>query len=137
MLLGLLSQPVDEAPVAVASVNVAWSGVAPILILVGAALVLLAVDSLVTGKLRAGAYSAVTALAALVAMGSAVPLWSRVRDVDRGPFSTLGQAIGVDGFSVFATFAICAAVLLSALLLDDWLRREEMEGAEPYALISS
>ena len=53
----------------------------------------------------------------------------------RGPFSTLGQAVGVDGFSVFATVTIAAAVILGALLLDGWLRREGMEGAEPYVLM--
>ena len=45
------------------------------------------------------------------------------------------QSIGVDGFSVFATITICAAVILAALLLDGWLRREGMEGAEPYVLL--
>ena len=68
-------------------------------------------------------------------IGAAVPLWDRVQDADRGPFSTLGQAVGVDGFSVFATVMICAAVILGALLLDGWLRREGMEGAEPYVLM--
>ncbi len=47
----------------------------------------------------------------------------------------MGQAVGVDGFSVFATVTICAAVILGALLLDGWLRREEMDGAEPYVLM--
>ena len=74
-------------------------------------------------------------MAAGVAIGAAVPLWQRVQDADRGPFSTLAQAVGVDGFSVFATITICCAVILAALLLDGWLRREEMEGAEPYVLL--
>src|SRR6185295_14948622 len=54
---------------------------------------------------------------------------------DRGAFSTLGHAVGVDGFSVVATMVICAGVVLGALLMDGWLRREEMEGAEPYVLM--
>ena len=83
-----------------------------------------------------GAYAAVHRRhRRLAAIGGAVPLWSRVQDADRGPFSTLGQAVGVDGFSVFATVVICAAVILGALLLDGWLRREGMEGAEPYVLV--
>ncbi|MGH2595069.1 MAG: NADH-quinone oxidoreductase subunit N, partial [Actinomycetota bacterium] len=49
--------------------------------------------------------------------------------------STVGHALGIDGFSVFATFTICAGVVLAALLLDGFLRREEMEGAEPYVLV--
>ena len=66
---------------------------------------------------------------------AAVPLWQRVQDADRGPFSTLAHSVGVDGFSVFVTFTICAAVILSSLLLDGWLRREGMEGTEPYVLV--
>ena len=58
-----------------------------------------------------------------------------MQDPDEGPFSTLGQAVGVDGFSVFATVTIAAAVILGALLMDGWLRREGMEGAEPYVLM--
>ena len=135
MLLTLLSQPIDDAPVPVASVNVAWSAVAPILALVGGALLLLAADSLTARPLRKGVYALWTTLTAGVAIGAAVPLWDRVQDIDRGPFSTLGTAVGVDGFSVFATFTICAAVILGALLLDDWLRREGMEGSEPYVLM--
>jgi len=134
-LLALLSQPVDQAPVAVGNVDVAWSAVAPILVLIGGALLLLAADSLSTRAPAKGIYSLFTTVTAGVALGSAIPLWQRVQDSDRGPFSTLAQALGVDGFSVFATITICAAVILGALLLDGWLRREGMEGAEPYALM--
>ncbi len=82
-----------------------------------------------------GTYAALTSLTALGAIGASIPLWDRVQDADRGPFSTLGQAVGIDGFSVFATIVLCAGVVLAALLLDGWLRREDMEGAEPYVLL--
>ncbi len=135
MLLALLSQPIDEAPEAVASVAVAWSAVAPILALVGGALLLLTADSLSPRSLPKGVYAIWTTATASAAIAFAVPLWQRVQDADRGPFSTLATAIGVDGFSLFATFTICAAVILGAMLMDDWLRREGMEGAEPYVLM--
>jgi NADH-quinone oxidoreductase subunit N len=134
-LFAILSQPVDQAPVPVANVDVAWSAVAPILVLVGGALLLLAADSLSTGAPRKGIYALFTTVAAGGAICWAIPLWQRVQDADRGPFSTMAQAVGVDGFSVFATITICAAVILGALLLDGWLRREEMEGSEPYVLM--
>ncbi len=135
MLLALLSQPIDDAPVPVGSVVVAWSAVAPILALVGGALLLLAVDSMSARPLPKGVYAIWTTVTASVAIAFAVPLWQRVQDAGRGPFSTLATAIGVDGFSLFATFTICAAVILGAMLMDDWLRREGMEGPEPYALM--
>ncbi|MDP1803530.1 MAG: NADH-quinone oxidoreductase subunit N, partial [Acidimicrobiales bacterium] len=134
-LLALLWQPVDQAPEAIGGVDVAWSAVAPILVLVGGALLLLAADSLSARKPERSIYALWTTLTAAGSIAAALPLWERVQDADRGPFSTLRQAIGVDGFSVFATVLIGAAVILSALLLDGYLRREGLEGSEPYVLL--
>jgi NADH-quinone oxidoreductase subunit N len=134
-LLALVAQPLEDAPDPIGSVEVAWSAVAPILILVGGALLLLVADAMKRRPPVKGTYALVTTVIAGAAIVAAVPLWQRVQDADRGPFSTLRQAVGVDGFSVFATVVICAAVILGALLLDDWLRREGMDGAEPYVLM--
>ena len=105
------------------------------LTLIGGALLLLVADSLSARKPLRSVYALFTTVIAGAAIAFAVPLWDRVQDPDEGPFSTLGQAVGVDGFSVFATVTIAAAVILGALLLDGWLRREGMEGAEPYVLM--
>jgi len=134
-MLALLRQPVGEAPERVASVDIAWSAVAPILVLVGGALLMLASDSLSARKPLKGAYALFTTVTAGGAIVAAVPLWQRVQDAERGPFSTLSHSVGVDGFSLFSTVTIAAAVILGALLLDGWLRREGMEGAEPYVLM--
>jgi len=134
-LLALLAQPLDQAPDPIGRIDVAWSAVAPILVLVGGALLLLVADALKTRKPVAGSYALFTVVTAGGAMAMAAPLWQRVQDADRGPFSTLAHAVGVDGFSVFATFVLAAAVILGALLFDGWLRREEMDGAEPYVLM--
>ncbi len=134
-LLALVSQPVDDAPVPVASIDVAWSAVAPILVLAGGALLLLAADSLSSRTPLKSAYALFTTVTAGGAIAAAIPLWNRVQDPERGPFSTLAQAVGVDGFSVFATVTICVGVILGALLLDGWLRREELDGAESYVLV--
>jgi NADH-quinone oxidoreductase subunit N len=134
-MLALLAQPIDQAPDPIGRVDVAWSAVAPILVLIGGALVLLVAGALTRRKPLAGSYALFTVITAGAAIASAVPLWQRVQDADRGPFSTLAQAVGVDGFSVFATIVLAAAVILGALLLDGWLRREDMDGAEPYVLM--
>jgi NADH-quinone oxidoreductase subunit N len=134
-LLAVLSQPVDQDPVPVDSVAVTWSALAPMLTLIGGGLVLLLADALSPRKRLTWLYAPATAVIAAASIGFAIPLWNRVQDSDRGPFSTLDQAIGVDGFSVFATVVIAAAVILGALLMQGWLRREEMEGAEPYVLL--
>ncbi len=134
-LLALISQPLDDVPEPISRVDVAWSGIAPMLILVGGALLLLVANAVVPRRVPAGAYAAFTSVTALASIGAAIPLWDRVQDADRGPFSTLAEAVGIDGFSVFAMIVISAGVLLGALLLDGWLRREEMEGCEPYVLL--
>ena len=134
-LLAILNQPIEQDPVPIEGVEVAWSAVAPMLTLIGGALLLLAADSLSARKPLKAMYALFTTVVAAGAIAFTVPLWDRVQDPDEGAFSTLGQAIGVDGFSVFATVTIAAAVILGALLMDGWLRREGMEGAEPYVLM--
>jgi NADH-quinone oxidoreductase subunit N len=134
-IFAFLSQPLDEAPEALTKVPVAWSAIAPVLVLIGGALLLLVADAVVRRRLPSAVNAAFTVVTALASIGCAIPLWNRVHDAERGPFSTLRQAIGIDGFSLFATIVIAAAVVLTALLLEGWLRREEMDGAEPYVLL--
>ncbi|HEX4867660.1 MAG TPA: NADH-quinone oxidoreductase subunit N [Acidimicrobiales bacterium] len=134
-LLALLSQPIDDAPGKIARVDVAWSAIAPLLVLIGGALLLLAADALKRRTPLKGSYALVTTVISGGAILLALPLWDRVQDPAEGPFSTLGGAFGVDGFSIFATIVICAAVILGGLSLDGWLRREGMETAEPYVLM--
>jgi NADH-quinone oxidoreductase subunit N len=114
--------------------RVEWWGVLPVLLLAAPAMVLLHVSSLVK-RFFTGFYALVTVVVALVAAGFSVGLWVRVTDADRGPFEAVGGAYNVDGFSVFVTLVICAAVVMAALLSDTYLRREGLEGAEPYSLL--
>jgi NADH-quinone oxidoreductase subunit N len=47
----------------------------------------------------------------------------------------VSRAVRIDGFSVFFTVVIAAGVILAALLTDGYLRREDLEGPEPYVLL--
>src|SRR5690606_37648790 len=134
-LLAFASQPTDQAPDPITGVEVAWSALAPLLVLVGGALVLMVVDALRRGPVLRGTYALVTAVVAGGALILALPLWDRVQDEAQGPFSTLGSAFGVDGFSVFTTIVLCAAAILAGLSLDPWLRREGLDSAEPFVLV--
>ncbi|HET8619237.1 MAG TPA: NADH-quinone oxidoreductase subunit N [Acidimicrobiales bacterium] len=125
--------PVDPSPIETPGVD--WGAVAPMLVLVGGALLLMLVASFARSRRLTVPYTVVTCLAALGAVGAAVPLWLEVTDADRGPFSTMANAVGVDGLSVFMTVVIAAAVVLAALLTDGYLRREGLEGVEPYVLL--
>ena len=117
-----------------ATPKVEWWGLLPLLLLSAPAMVLLHVSSLLPRVFK-GFYTLATVVIAAVAGAFAIGLWGRVTDLERGPFTTLGGAFGVDGFSVFITVLLCVSVILVALLADDYLRREGLEGAELYVLL--
>ena len=133
-LLGSLAQsPTDPVPIDTPTVD--WGAEAPLVLLVGGALVLMLASSFVRSRRSTRRYTAFTCLVGLGAIAAVVPLWREVQDPERGPFSTLAGAVGIDGFSLFMTVVIAVAVILSALLTDDYLRREGLEGVEPYVLL--
>ena len=116
-----------------ATPTVDWAALAPLLALSIGSLLLLTAAALSPVKPARGTYAFVTVLTGLAAMACAWPLWDRVQT--DGPFTTVAAAVTVDGFAVFFTFVIAAAVVLAALLLDDFLRREGLDGPEMYALM--
>jgi len=135
-----------DAPARIATPEVAWRALLPIIILLVGGIVMLTIASLVRKRPTARWYAPYTVVVAVAAGLSVVPLWARVQGWDsllwwdlpaspRGPFSTVAGAVGVDGFGLFAAGVICAAVVLGALLADGWLRREGLNGAEFYALL--
>ncbi len=125
--------PIDAEPLA--RPDVAWIALGPVLVLIGGALLLMLVSSLAPRKPLPGSYALFTVIVAGGSMAVAIPLWDRVVDEGRGPFSTLADSVGVDGFSVFFTFVIGASVVLAALINDGFLRREGDDGAESYVLM--
>jgi NADH-quinone oxidoreductase subunit N len=134
-ILGSLSQPLPVDPTPIARPGVDWGATAPMLVLVGGALALMLVSSFVHSRRSTVGYTIFTCLVALGSMGAAIPLWLEVNDDSQGPFSTLAGTVGVDGFSTFVTFLLGAAVILAALFIDDYLRREHLEGVEAYVLL--
>ena len=63
-VLALLAQPIEDAPDPIARIPVAWSAVAPVLVLIGGALVLLAADALKRHRPINGSYALVTSVTA-------------------------------------------------------------------------
>lgn len=113
--------------------DVSWAALAPILILSGGALVLLVGGSLLRGPKARRFYGPFAALVALVAGASAIPQWHKVQD--HGAFTTVAGMVGIDGFSMFVAFVVCAALFLSVLFIDGYLVREDLVGIEPYVLL--
>ena len=137
-LLAILSAPIqsaDEVFDPIAHPDVEWVAVRPLLILVLAAMGLMLVTALTRKKVFDGFYPLVTSVAAIAAAVTTWPLWERVQDADRGPFTAMGGALGVDGFSLFLTVVICSSVVIASLLADGYLRREEMDGPDLYVLL--
>jgi len=133
-------------PLPLPTPSVEWEALAPLIILMAGALLLLTITSLVKRKLH-GFYAAYTIAVAVAAMVAVLPVWARVQgwprllwidlthDDGTGPFSTVGGAVGVDGFMLFVTVVICGAVIVGALLANDYLRREDLDGPELYVLM--
>lgn len=113
--------------------SIDWYALSPLLVLLGASLVLLVVSALVPDVLRRGWYALITATAAGAAIVLSVLLWDEVQE--DGPRALVGGAVSLDGFALLTTITICSAVLLTALFADDYLRREDLDGPELYALV--
>jgi NADH-quinone oxidoreductase subunit N len=130
----------------IATPQVSWRALLPIVVLLVGGILLLTIASLTRKSANTRWYAPYTVVTALIAAATAVPLWARVQGWDKllwvdllahpkGPFSTVGGAIGIDGFGLFITFVICAAVVLGALLAGSYLRREGLNGPEFFALL--
>ncbi len=112
---------------------VAWSALLPVLVLLGGAIVLLVAGALLPRRTTFGWHATLTIVIAAGSIAAVVPLWFRVRD--HGPLSVAANAIRIDGFALFFAVVIAGSVILAALLTDGYLRRENLEGAEPYVLL--
>ncbi|MEY2523723.1 MAG: NADH-quinone oxidoreductase subunit, partial [Ilumatobacteraceae bacterium] len=78
------------------------------------------------------AYALFTAAAGLAAMILCFFLWDDI--TDNGPRTLVGNALRFDVYSKIITITIAGALVLVAFVTDDYLRREELEGPELYAL---
>lgn len=128
-LQDVLVEPVEQFVLP----SVDWAAIAPNLILMLGGILLLTVVSVLKRRVPAW-FAPVWTISAAVAAGCAVvPLWQRF--LDSGPETLIGGAVGLDGFSLFATVVVCISVVFASLLLADYLQRESLESPEWYVLI--
>lgn len=119
--------------------NIEWSLIWPFTVLALAGILLITITSLVPST-RSGPFpGAFTAASAITAAFFIPFIARRVNDSTSGDapgeFYVLSRAIVVDNFTLFITGILCIAVVLTAFLLDDYTRREGLEGPEWYALV--
>ena len=108
-----------------------WFALSPLLVLLGGAMFLLVVGAL-TPQWPRGLYAFVAASTAGASAVLAFTLWDDISD--KGPKFLVKDALIFDTFSMWVTITISVAVLLTALITDDYLRRERQDGPEVYAL---
>ncbi len=113
--------------------EIQWAALTPMFILIGASFVLMILAVLTPMGRRRGAYAMYTCVASGAAAIVSLCLWFNVKA--HGARTLVSGALTLDGFSVFFSFLICSAVFVSALLIDDYLRREDLEGCEIYVLM--
>ncbi|MGE0877040.1 MAG: NADH-quinone oxidoreductase subunit N [Acidimicrobiia bacterium] len=113
--------------------EVQWASLLPPLILLGGALVLLVTAALSRRKPLSGSYALFTVVVAASAAVVAFFLRADVRD--NGPKRLVGGAMMLDQFTIFVTIAICASIMLTALIANDYLQREDLDGPEVYGLM--
>jgi len=109
-----------------------WLAILPPIIMIGGAVLLLGVASLVRRPLRVAVSTVATVVISGGALGVALWQWADVQD--HGPHTYIAQAVVMDGFSVFVIILVSIAMLLSALVADGYLRREGVQGAEFHVL---
>ena len=108
----------------------------------------LVVAGLFVATMRVGFDAIFTAGTGLVALAAIAELWNDhhratwpVDFIDRpvgllgNPVGAIGDQFSFDGFSLVVAGVIVSAVALCALLLDEYLRREGIDGPEMYVLM--
>ena len=133
MIVSLLAATATHAASNSISVPpIRWLSILPPIIMIGGAVVLLGVASLVRRPLRIGVATVATVAISGGALGVALWQWSDV--MEHGAHTYVAQAVVMDGFSVFFMILVSIAMILSALVADGYLRREGWQGAEFHVL---
>jgi NADH-quinone oxidoreductase subunit N len=111
--------------------EIQWFALSPMLTLLGGALALMIIGAL-TPLWPKGWYATFTAAIAIATGVLAMFQWDDISD--GGPSTLVGGAVAFDTLAMFLTITISTALLLVALLTDDYLRGTPNDGPEVYAL---
>jgi NADH-quinone oxidoreductase subunit N len=109
-----------------------YLSILPPMIMIGGAVLLLALASLVSRPLRVRVSTIGSVVIAGGALGISIWQWTDVQA--HGAHTYVAHAVVMDGFSVLVTMVIAAAMVLTALVADGYLRREGIAGAEFHVL---
>ncbi len=118
--------PTVTSSIAIPSIH--YLAILPVIILLGASVVLVFSTALVRTKLSQLVATSVTVSASVAVL---VVTYFQWRCLDKsGPSTTIAHAIVLDGFSVVATGVVAVSLLMATLVAHDWAIRERIVGAE-------
>ncbi len=112
--------------------HIDYLSILPMLIMMGGALVLMTTTSLVRRVATVRLGTVVASAVSIAALVAALYQWDSVST--HGAQVTIAGAIAFDGFDVFIQIVVAIAMLLTALIGDGYLHREEVEGSEFHVL---
>ncbi|MDP8992706.1 MAG: NADH-quinone oxidoreductase subunit N [Actinomycetota bacterium] len=112
--------------------KVEYSAMAPELVLIGGALVLLVWVAMSRTR-RPRVWAALTVAVGVASLVASWLLWEDVKD--DGPTSAVADALVVDGFTAFFMVTVSSIVIVGALMGEAYLRRERLWGPEYYVLM--
>jgi NADH-quinone oxidoreductase subunit N len=113
-------------------IPVQYRYIMPELILIGGALVILALYALLPKRSRPLLWVSSTVATGLAALGWSLWLWHEV-DTKHSAL-IIGNALAFDGFTVFFMVLVSSAIIIAALAADSYLRREGLVGPEFFVL---
>ena len=111
--------------------SIDWFALSPLLTLLGGGLLLL-VGAALTPVWPKRAYAWTTVAIAVGALVLTFIQWHRLSG--SAPKFLVGNELSWDAFSMFGSIIILVSVALAAMITDDYLRREGMDGPEVYGL---
>ena len=114
--------------------SVDYLAIAPVLVTFGAALAIILVRSLLRRRGPVNEISLGLSLVGVVATGVLLGFqWNDVRD--DGAITTIAGGVRLDTFGVFLGVVVIAATAMAIFLAASYLRRENLEAPEYYALL--
>jgi NADH-quinone oxidoreductase subunit N len=114
--------------------DIEYGALAPVLILVVGALVIITFASLLGRRPPDSTYALATVVTGGASLGASALVWDDIAAGSRGARYAVAGSVAIDGFAVFFMVVLGVTVVLGALLADSYLRREGLDGPEFYVL---
>jgi NADH-quinone oxidoreductase subunit N len=112
--------------------SIRYLTILPPMIMIGGAVLLLGLASLVSRPLRVRVSTIGSVIISGGAFGISIWQWTDVQS--HGAHTYIAHAVVMDGFSVLITMLVAIAMLLTALISDGYLKQEGVTGAEFHVL---